>query len=129
MTYLDPCRFCGETQRLTFSERAFEELFWGVDDAGSVRRDNRGRPTCETSGENNDDGVSCEVCGAFVPLRVWNGSPDFLARMRANIHAADAEYDAQGVWRRGCPRLRTHNQKSTVAARAMADRKTVGHRS
>lgn len=26
-------------------------------------------------------------------------------------------------------RLRTHNQKSTVAARAMADRKTVGHRS
>ena len=27
------------------------------------------------------------------------------------------------------PRLRTHSQKSTVAARAMADRKTVGHRS
>ena len=26
-------------------------------------------------------------------------------------------------------RLRTHSQKSTVAARAMADRKTVGHRS
>lgn len=26
-------------------------------------------------------------------------------------------------------RLRTHSQKSTVAARAMAERKTVGHRS
>ena len=26
-------------------------------------------------------------------------------------------------------RLRTHSQNSTVAARAMADRKTVGHRS
>ena len=27
------------------------------------------------------------------------------------------------------PRLRTHSQKSTVAARAMAERKTFGHRS
>ena len=34
-------------------------------------------------------------------------------------------------WDRGAYtiRLRTHSQKSTVAARAMADRKTVGHRS
>jgi putative transposase len=31
--------------------------------------------------------------------------------------------------RRSPPRLRTHSQKSTVAARAMADRKTVGQRS
>ena len=29
----------------------------------------------------------------------------------------------------GTARLRTHSQKSTVAARAMAERKTVGHRS
>lgn len=26
-----------------------------------------------------------------------------------------------------CPRLRTHNQNSTVAANAMAERKTFGH--
>ncbi len=30
-------------------------------------------------------------------------------------------------WEARSFRLRTHNQKSTVAASAMADRKTVGH--
>lgn len=101
MPRLNPCRFCGETERLTFSERAFEELFWGVDDAGAVRRAKTGEPTCQSSGENTDDGVSCDVCGAFVPLRIWNASPDFMSRMRANILAADAEYDDRGVWRSG----------------------------
>lgn len=101
MVDLKPCRMCGETERLTFSERAFEELFWGVDEAGAVRRDRHGEPTDQTSGENTDDGVSCDVCGAFVPLRVWNASPDFLSRMRANILAADAEYDECGAWQSG----------------------------
>ena len=100
MTKFQPCRFCGETERLSFSEGAFDELFWGVDDEGIVRRDSTGQPTLEQSGENGDDGVSCLVCGAFVPLRVWNASPDFIARMRANILAADAEWDKQGVWRK-----------------------------
>jgi len=40
--------------------------------------------------------------------------------IKRRLKDAEADYAA---------RLRTHSQKRTVAARAMADRKTVGHRS
>ena len=53
-----------------------------------------------------------------------------------NVACATAHHWARSVegWGRTVRfikalRLRTHSQKSTVAARAMADRKTFGHRS
>lgn len=99
MTALQPCRFCGETTRLHISERAFLELSWGLDEHGCVLRDETGQPFADCAPENGmQDGVSCEVCEALVPLRVWNATPDWLVRMRSNILAADAEFDDDGAW-------------------------------
>ena len=51
----------------------------------------------------------------------WIGK-DERPRLEPRILVEDADLSHHA-------RLRTHSQKSTVAARAMADRKTVGHRS
>ena len=98
MTALKPCRFCGETLKLTFSDQAFAEQSWGIDNNGNVLRGDDGQPTPDGDPRNSYDGVWCDICGAGAPLHIWNGTPDFLSRMRANIAAADAEYDDDGVW-------------------------------
>ncbi|MFZ2770026.1 MAG: hypothetical protein WAZ50_02795 [Minisyncoccia bacterium] len=95
---LNPCRFCGERDKLTFSDGAFPEQHWGVDECGQVLRCDDGQPTPDGDPRNGFDGVWCDICGAGAPVHVWNGSPDFLTRMRANIFAADAEFDDDGVW-------------------------------
>ena len=99
MVALNPCRFCGETERLTISEGGFMELRWGIDASGQIRRNERGEPYPDCAEENGcEDGVSCGVCEALVPLRVWNASADWLAVMRASVLSADAEFDDDGVW-------------------------------
>lgn len=101
MTYLSPCRFCGETEKLAVDPGVWETS-WAIDDEGQVIRDDTGQPTNHDDERFADghylDQVNCLTCEVLVPLRVWNGCPDFLARMRANIAAADAEYDDDGVW-------------------------------
>lgn len=102
MTKLNPCRFCGETDKLAI-DRDCWETEWAIDAAGEVIRDETGQPTGSDDERFPDHHhltqVNCEVCEVMAPLRVWNGTPDFLARMRANIAAADAEFDDAGVWR------------------------------
>ncbi len=93
-----PCRFCGEDKRITFSERGSEENIWGIDPNGQVVRGPTGEPTSEGDA-HGDDLICCDVCGVWVPARIWNASPAFLALLRANVLAADAEYDDDGVWR------------------------------
>lgn len=95
---MNPCRFCGETEKLTFSDGAFPEQHWGVDDNAEVMREQSGEPYPDCDSRSTFDGVWCDICGAGAPIHVWNGSPDFMARMRANIAAADAEYDDAGIW-------------------------------
>jgi hypothetical protein len=34
----------------------------------------------------------------MASVRVWNSTPEFMVTMLANIAAADAEYDDDGVW-------------------------------
>ena len=48
---------------------------------------------------------------------------EFIEAMLQGVVARPVLFLGSGI------RLRTHSQNSTVAARAMADRKTVGHRS
>lgn len=98
MTALAPCRFCGETEKLTTCDGAFPEQSWGVDENAEVLREASGEPYPDGDSRNTFDGVWCDLCGAGAPIHVWNASPDFMARMRANIAAADAEFDDAGVW-------------------------------
>ena len=94
MTALAPCRFCGETTKLHLDEAALDVL-WAIADDASVIRDADGRPVDAAV----EDTVSCEGCDAFAPLKIWNATPEWLVARAANIKAADAEYDDDGVWR------------------------------
>ncbi|MDB5421742.1 MAG: hypothetical protein JWR59_1689 [Brevundimonas sp.] len=59
--------------------------------------------------------------------------PSLVAERSLFRHGRGAGRDYDGRPEHGSSRptarLRPHSQKSTVAARAMADRKTIGHRS
>lgn len=100
MTHLLPCRFCGETEKLTVGEGVWETT-WAIDERGEVIRDPSGQPTSDVEPYRDGhhiDQVNCGSCEAMLPLRTWNSTPQFMARMLANIAAADAEYDDDGVW-------------------------------
>lgn len=100
MTRLNPCRFCGETEKLCLLEGEWETT-WAIDENGEVIRDPSGQPTSDVEPYRDGhhiDHVNCDSCEVMVPLRVWNSTPEFMARMLANISAADAEYDDAGVW-------------------------------
>lgn len=101
MTKLNPCRFCGETEKLTLDEGVWETL-WAIDPNGNIMRDAKGQPTSSEDerfiGNHFLDQVHCQVCDTMTSLRVWNATPEFMATMLANIAAADAEYDDDGAW-------------------------------
>ena len=64
-------------------------------------RDLNGKPTEDV--EPHQDGhhidqVYCQTCETMTSLRVWNSTPHFMATMLANIRAADAEFDDDGIW-------------------------------
>ena len=101
MTALKPCRFCGETEKLSVDPGVWETL-WAIDETGQVIRDEKGQPTTFDEERFADghyvDQVNCQFCEAMMPLRIWNSTPEFMARMRTSIAIADAEYDDDGVW-------------------------------
>lgn len=92
-TALKPCRFCGETTKLHRDEAALEVL-WAIAEDATVIRDAAGKPADAVV----EDTVSCEACDAFAPLNIWQATPEWLVARAANIAAADAEYDDDGVW-------------------------------
>ena len=98
---LAPCRFCGETEKLSIDEGAWETT-WAIDGEGRVIRDDEGQPTSEDDERFRDhhhiDQVCCQTCETMASVRVWNSTPEFMVTMLANIAAADAEYDDDGVW-------------------------------
>ena len=69
------------------------------------------------------------VFAAFVLVTICSriGVPSIVGYILAGIVIGSAGLDL--IAENAAFRLRTHSQKSTVAARAMAERKTVGHRS
>ena len=71
-----------------------------------------------------DGGVAQE---ALYALQIGGAFQDGTARVVTC--AVDAATTLNACCISGFARLRTHSQKSTVAARAMAERKTFGHRS
>lgn len=100
-TALKPCRFCGETEKLAVDPGVWETV-WAIDESGQVIRDENGCPTNHDD-ERYADGhyinqVNCLTCETLASVRVWNATPEFVALMMANIRAADAEYDDNGVW-------------------------------
>lgn len=101
MTDLKPCRFCGETKKLWIDEGVVE-ILWALDAAGEVLRGPTGEPTdIRVESErhlHHIDLVRCDVCEAEAPLRVWNSTPEWMGQAVANMKAADAEYDDDGVW-------------------------------
>ena len=79
-------------------------------------------------------GVAAKVIGR--PLAARPAAPTQSAAQTGEVdailieaQAAEIEGLRKALERINTTRLRTHSQKSTTAARAMADRKTVGHRS
>ena len=89
-------------------------------------------------------GVTVAVGAVFPPVGFFVGPVTYVGaaailvlflrmlfdpRCHRGIEAANREMHGDQPFRAKWPRLRTHSQNSTVAARAMADRKTVGHRS
>lgn len=102
MSALNPCRVCGEAERLTL-EVGGEEMLWALDDDGAVVRDENGCPTDIRNERFTDlhvgDLVRCQFCETQGPRRFWNATAEWIASARANIEAADAEYDDDGIWR------------------------------
>ncbi|MGH6979521.1 MAG: hypothetical protein ACRED4_09550 [Brevundimonas sp.] len=92
-TAIQPCRFCGEAHKLQIDEGSIEVL-WAISDDGTVLRGPTGQPIDAP----HEDHVTCETCDAQAPLKVWNATPAWMKTRAANIAAADAEYDDDGVW-------------------------------
>lgn len=101
MRDLKPCRWCGEADKLSVAAGVYTAL-WAIDPQGEVIRDEKGEPTRHDDPRyvaiHHLDDVQCDVCDASASRRVWNSTPEFMATMLANIAAADAEYDDDGVW-------------------------------
>lgn len=92
-TAVQPCRFCGEPDKLRIDEAALEVL-WAIADDATVLRGSTGQPIDAPP----EDVVLCEACDATAPLKVWNATPAWMKARAANIAAADAEYNDDGVW-------------------------------